>query len=137
MSTITRFGVSFETDLLEKFDQLIKEKGYHNRSEAIRDIVRDKLIEEIKHHEDQEVVGTLTLVFNHHVREVEDKLTSIEHNYHQAIISSLHVHLDKDYCLEVVVMRGKSKLVQQIADYLISLRGIKHGKLTVTGSSEI
>jgi CopG family nickel-responsive transcriptional regulator len=137
LSTITRFGVSFETNLLEKFDQLIKEKGYHNRSEAIRDIVRDKLIEEIKHHEDQEVVGTLTLVFNHHVREVEDKLTSIEHNYHQAIISSLHVHLDKDYCLEVVVMRGKSKLVQQIADYLISLRGIKHGKLIVTGSSEI
>ena len=127
-----RFGVSMNAELLEKFDALIKEKGYQNRSEAIRDLVREQLVETEWEAGTQEVVGAITIIYNHHTREITDRLTELQHHYHQSIISTLHVHLDEHNCLEAMVVRGKSGLIREIADRLISTKGVKHGKLTTT-----
>ena len=127
-----RFGVSADARLLEKFDEMIAEKSYMNRSEAIRDLIRDQLVEFAWSTSDEEVVGTLTLVYNHESRELSDRLTKLQHNYHSSIISTLHVHLDKHNCLEVLVMRGKSKDIKTLSDKLICTKGVKHGKLTMS-----
>ena len=129
---MVRFGVSMNVELLEKFDGFIKEKGYQNRSEAIRDLVREKLIETEWQVGTEEVVGTITIIYNHHTRELTDKLTELQHNYCKSIVSTLHVHLDEHNCLEVTVVRGKSGLIREIADKLTSTKGVKHGKLTMT-----
>ena len=129
---MVRFGVSMNVELLEKFDGFIKEKGYQNRSEAIRDLVREKLIETEWQVGIEEVVGTITIIYNHHTRELTDKLTELQHNYCKSIVSTLHVHLDEHNCLEVIVVRGKSGLIREIADKLTSTKGVKHGKLTMT-----
>jgi CopG family transcriptional regulator, nickel-responsive regulator len=134
MSSLSRIGVAIDSDLLEKFDALIQQRGYSNRSEAFRDLIRDELVEKTWESPDSHVVGTVTLVYDHHVRMLNEKLTGIQHDHHHSILSTLHVHLDHDNCLEVLVMRGKSAAVRKIADTLISTKGVKHGRLTITTS---
>ena len=129
---MVRFGVSMNAELLEKFDRLIKEKNYQNRSEAIRDLVREKLVETEWETGTQEVVGTITIIYNHHTRELTEKLTELQHHYYQSIVFTLYIHLDEQNCLEAMVVRGKSELIREIADRLISTKGVKHGKLTMT-----
>ncbi len=126
--------MAIDSDLLDKFDALIARRGYTNRSEAFRDLIRDELVEQTWEAPDSHVIGTVTLVYDHHVRLLNEKLTDLQHKYHRAILSTLHVHLDHDNCLEVLVVRGKSSEVRQIADTLISTKGVKHGRLTITTS---
>jgi len=132
MSRITRFGVSIDSQLIKKFDALIGHKGYATRSEAIRDMIRDTLVEHEWESGDQDTVGTITIVYNHHTRELEHALTDMQHKSFHQIVSSLHVHLDAHNCLEVLVVKGKSREIRKIADHLIGTRGVKHGKLTTT-----
>jgi len=134
MSGLSRIGVAIDSDLLNKFDQLIGQRGYTNRSEAFRDLIRDALVEKTWESPDSQVVGTVTLVYDHHVRLLNEKLTGIQHDFHHSILSTLHVHLDHDNCLEVLVVRGKSSVVRKVADVLISTKGVKHGRLTITTS---
>ncbi|MGI8989361.1 MAG: nickel-responsive transcriptional regulator NikR [Bryobacteraceae bacterium] len=134
MGDLSRIGVAIDSDLLEKFDRLIGSRGYTNRSEAFRDLIREELVEKAWESPESNVVGTVTLVYDHHVRQLNDKLTDLQHDHHRVILSTLHVHLDHDNCLEVLVMRGKAKGVQKIADALISTKGVKHGRLTITTS---
>jgi CopG family nickel-responsive transcriptional regulator len=129
---LIRFGVSLEQDLLEKFDDLMEEKGWVNRSEAVRDLMREALVRREWEKEDGETVGTITLVFDHHVRELGKKLTSTQHHHYTSIITTLHVHLDSDHCLEVLVVKGRAREIRALADRLIGTRGVKHGKLTLT-----
>jgi CopG family transcriptional regulator, nickel-responsive regulator len=129
---LIRFGVSADARLLEKFDELIAEKSYANRSEAIRDLIRDQLVEFAWTKKNTEVVGTLTLVYNHELKELTEKLTELQHQHYTTIISALHVHLDEHHCLEVLVLKGASKKIQSLADKLISIKGVKHGKLTMS-----
>lgn len=137
MSSTIRFGVSINEDLLTKFDRLIEEKGYANRSEAVRDMMRDALVEREWDQGNEETVGTVTLVYGHHTRDLSDKLTEHQHSHHHSIISVLHVHLDAHNCLEVAVVRGSAQEVRKLADELIGTKGVKHGKLvtTTTGSN--
>jgi len=136
MSDLIRFGVSIDADLLEKFDAQIAGKGYGNRSEAIRDLIRDNLVRE-EWDADAETIGTITLVYDHHTRDLSQHMTHIQHSFTGEIRSGLHIHLDHHNCLEVLVVQGKGHLVQSLANQLISLRGVKHGKLTgtTTGAS--
>jgi len=130
MSGVVRFGVSLEKELLKKFDLLIKEKYYPNRSEAIRDLIRENLVkrEWIK---GKEVAGVITLVFEHHRRELLNKLTDIQHNYHHIIISSQHVHLDHDNCLEIIVVKGKPEETRELSNTLRAAKGVKYGALSI------
>lgn len=133
MTGLARFGISLDQSLLESFDRLIAGKGYVNRSEAIRDLIRNALVEEQAARADTTpVVGTVTLVYDHHTRDLADKLTDHQHSHHDAIVSTLHVHLDAHDCLEVIVMRGTAAHVKRLADQLIGTKGVKHGKLVVT-----
>lgn len=132
MAQLSRIGVAIDSDLLDKFDDLIGKRGYTNRSEAFRDLIRDELVEESWEAPSSEVVGTVTLVYDHHVRLLSEKLTDIQHDHHRHVLSTLHVHLDHDNCLEVLVVRGRASSVKKIADALISTKGVKHGRLTIT-----
>jgi CopG family nickel-responsive transcriptional regulator len=134
---ITRFGVSLEGRLLAKFDRLLARKGYANRSEAIRDLIRDSLVREQWEIGDADAVGTLTLVYDHETRELEERLTELQHAHYQAIVSTLHVHLDAHHCLEVLVLRGKAALLKGIADRLIGTRGVKHGTFSATAEGKV
>jgi CopG family nickel-responsive transcriptional regulator len=136
MGELSRIGVAIDSDLLEKFDQLIGQRGYTNRSEAFRDLIRDELVQKTWESPDSEVVGTVTLVYDHHVRMLSEKLTGMQHDHHKQILSTLHVHLDHDNCLEVLVVKGRAKDVQSIAEKLISTKGVKHGRLTITTSGK-
>jgi len=130
MSDIIRFGVSLEKELLEKFDKLSREKQYPNRSEAIRDLIREELVKR-EWVEGKEVAGAITLVFDHHKRELMNTLTDIQHDFYQLIISSQHVHLDHDNCLEIIVVRGNPKGVKELADKLRATKGVKYGSLSI------
>ena len=132
MAGITRFGMSIDSGLIRKFDALISRKGYDNRSRAIQDLIREKLVEDEWDAGDRETVGTITIVYDHHTRELEHALTEMQHRSFQQIISALHVHLDAHNCLEVLVVKGKGQDLRKIADRLIGTRGVKHGKLTIT-----
>ena len=131
MSNLARFSISVESDLLARFSALAEKRGWENRSEAIRDLMREALVRE-EWAGDEEIVGTLTLVYDHHRRELADRLTGLQHDHHELILSTLHVHLDHDNCLEVIAVRGRAAQVQQIADALLAVRGVKHGRLTAT-----
>ena len=131
MPGIIRFGVSIPTSLLTNFDQLIQEKGYENRSEALRDLIRDRLVKQ-EWDSDKETVGTITIVYNHHTRELSKVLTNLQHEFHKAIISTLHVHLDQHNCLEVLVVKGKGNELKKMSDRLIGTKGVKHGNLSLT-----
>jgi len=134
MAELARIGIAIPEDLLEEFDRLIEQRGYATRSEAVRDLVRKELVDEISASPSAEVYGTVTFIYDHHARLLLDKLTEIQHQYHEAIISSLHVHLDHDNCLEVILVRGKSTLVQELANALIATKGVKHGRFMLTTS---
>ena len=131
MSNIERFGISLPKELLEKFDKIISRKGYSCRSEAIRDLMRENIVEH-SIAENKEVVGTLTIVYNHHTRDLSDRLTDIQHSFHNQILATTHVHLDRHNCAEVIILKGKSGPVKQVADKLISAKGVKHGKLMMS-----
>ena len=133
---LTRFGISLEEELLQQFDALIDQKGYPNRSEAIRDLIRDSLVQDRWEGGTEECVGTITLVYSHDTRELTDNLTEIQHDHHSAVISTMHIHLDGHNCLEVLVVRGRGSDIKRIADSLIGTRGVKHGKLTVTTTGQ-
>ena len=130
MGELSRIAISIDKRLMDRFDKVLVEKGYTNRSEAIRDLIRDTIVER-EWESDTEVVGTITLVYNHHTRELSDNLNDLQHHFFHAIISNLHVHLDEHNCLEVMVVRGKSTDVRLIADRMIGTRGVVHGKLTM------
>jgi CopG family nickel-responsive transcriptional regulator len=130
--TVTRFGVSLDESLLKRFDRLITEKAYANRSEAIRDLIRDSLVSEQWEAGTEETAGTITLVYSHDTRELTDTLNEIQHHHHAAVISTMHIHLDGHNCLEVLVVRGLGREIKKIADRLIGTKGVIHGKLTLT-----
>lgn len=129
---LIRFGISLEDSLLERFDSLIDKKSYPSRSEAIRDLIRDALVMEDWKADTSEAVGTITIVYNHEKRELADLLTDLQHEHYNSIISSMHIHLDEHNCLEVIVVKGKTKDIKSIADRLIATKGVKHGKLLLT-----
>jgi CopG family transcriptional regulator, nickel-responsive regulator len=132
MAELSRTGVSIDAALLQEFDLFIAGRGYTNRSEALRDLIRDHLVATSVLAPDAEVVGTVTLIYDHHSRLLPEKLTDIQHQHHERIISTVHAHLDHDTCLEVVVVKGKSKLVQDLANLLISAKGVQHGRLVMS-----
>ena len=127
-----RFSVSLKKSLLRLLDAMVVEKGYSNRSLAIADMVRDRLVDHRQAHGDSEVAGTVTLVFDHHAHHVQEALTEMQHDCGEIIISTMHVHLDHHNCLEVLVVRGKGSQIKMLADRLIGVKGVKHGKLTLT-----
>ena len=135
MSQLSRTGVSLEEDLLKEFDRLITKRGYQNRSEAIRDLIREALLTE-SIDSNKPVVGTLTLVYDHHVPNLSQKLTETQHVAGAMVLAATHVHLDHHYCLEVIIMKGKSKELREIADRMLALRGVELGKLVLTNSGK-
>src|SRR5271157_5195194 len=132
VSINTDLRVSINTDLLHRFDSFIADQGYENRSEAFRDLIRDRLVGSVVIAPTALVVGTVTLIYNHHTRLLPEKLTDLQHESHAIVISTLHAHLDHENCLEVVLLRGKSKDVQKLADRLISTKGVQHGRLVMS-----
>ncbi|MCF6237029.1 MAG: nickel-responsive transcriptional regulator NikR [Gammaproteobacteria bacterium] len=136
MSDLVRFGVSISGDLLEYFDDLIKRRGYSNRSEAIRDLIRERMVQE-EWGTEQETVGTITIVYDHHSRDLSSNLTHIQHSFVGEIISVLHVHLDHNNCLEVLVVKGQGKQLQELSDQLATVRGVKYGRLTMATTGEM
>lgn len=135
MKKLVRFGVSLDHHLLDDFDRVITRKNYTNRSEALRDLIRDNLVGQ-EWDENKVTVGTITIVYNHHVHDLTEKLTDLQHRYHRLILSAMHVHLDHDHCLEVLVVRGKGVEIRKVADTLIGTKGVKHGKLTMTTTGQ-
>jgi len=137
LSGLIRFGISMNEQLLAMFDKQIVSKGYANRSEAVRDLIRNRLVELEWGDEDQEVAGTITLIYDHHVRGLGSLLTEMQHNWHELILSATHVHLDHHNCLEVLIIKGPAGKVRQVADRLLGVKGVKHGKLTITSTGEM
>jgi CopG family nickel-responsive transcriptional regulator len=135
MKKLVRFGVSLDHHLLDAFDRLISQKNYTNRSEALRDLIRDTLVSR-DWDENKETVGTITIVYNHHIHDLTEKLTDIQHRHHQLVLSAMHVHLDHHHCLEVLVVRGRGRDIRKVADTLIGTKGVKHGKLTMTTTGQ-
>ncbi len=134
MSHLVRFGVSMDAELLSAFDHLIERKGYANRSEALRDLAREAVVSARWADKVEPTVAALCLVYDHHLHELSAKLTSLQHDFKHDIASTLHVHLDHRYCLEVIILRGPAGDVQAFADRIIALRGVKHGKLVMTAT---
>jgi CopG family nickel-responsive transcriptional regulator len=134
MAELARIGIAISEDLLEQFDRLIERRGYTNRPEAFRDLIRNELVNDIPASADAEVCGAITLIYDHHVRLLLDKLNEVQHQYYRAILSTVHVHLDHDNCLEVILVRGKSALIEKLANSLIATRGVKHGRYMLTAS---
>lgn len=131
MGGIVRFGVSIEKKLLEKFDEYIKLENYPTRSKAIGDLIRESLIKK-EWLKGGEVVGVITLVYNHHKREIVDKLTDIQHDFNNIVISTLHIHLDHDNCLEIVAVRGKVNEIEKLSNLLKGTKGVKHSSMIIT-----
>ena len=130
---LKRFSVSLEEHLLDQFDDYINRHGYSNRSEAIRDLIRNKLVNE-KWQQDSEVVGVVTLVYDHHQAQLQERITEIQHDYYQLITSTTHVHMDHHNCLEVTIVKGNAFAVQELAENMIALRGVKSGNLTMSST---
>ena len=133
---VVRFTVSVPAGLAKELDKMAREKGYDNRSLAVADLIRAGLVEHRQNLGNREIAGTITLLYDHHKQHVQATLTDIQHDHHEVIVSTLHVHLDHDNCLEVLVVRGLASRVKKIADELISAKGVKHGKLTVTSTGK-
>ena len=137
MGHLSRIGVSIDSALLHRFDSFIADQGYENRSEAFRDLIRDRFVGSVVVAGNALVVGTVTLIYNHHTRLLPEKLTDLQHEHHAIVISTLHAHLDHENCLEVVVLRGRSKDVQRLADRLISTKGVQHGRLVMSSPETV
>jgi CopG family nickel-responsive transcriptional regulator len=133
MGDLVRFGVSAEEELMVNFDRLSADKGYSNRSEALRDLMRDALVQaSLEKFPDTDVLGSLTLVYDHHARELAERMGEIQHERHGLVVSVLHVHISHDDCMEVIALRGKAREIRELANALLSLKGVKHGKLFLT-----
>ena len=132
MGILSRIGISIDSELLRRFDRFIAGRGYENRSEAFRDLIRDRMVGSAVVAPNAYVVGAVTLIYDHHTRLLPEKLTDIQHEHHEVIISTLHAHLDHDTCLEVIALRGRSSAVQELADRLISTKGVQHGRLAMS-----
>jgi CopG family nickel-responsive transcriptional regulator len=132
MGELSRIGIALDSDLLDRFDRSIEKSGYTNRSEAFRDLIRDRLVREQTAAPDATVVGTVTLIYNHHAYGITEKLTEAQHEHHELVVSTTHAHLDHDSCLEVLIVHGKAARVQHFADILIGLKGVEHGRLVMT-----
>ena len=134
--SVARFSVSLPASLARELDRMAREKGYTNRSLAVADMIRAHLVEHRQKFGDEEIAGTITLLYDHHKQHVQAALTDIQHDHHEVIIATLHVHLDHRNCLEVLAVRGKAAVIKRIADELIAAKGVKHGKLTVTSTGK-
>jgi len=132
MGELSRIGIALDSDLLDRFDRSIEKSGYTNRSEAFRDLIRDRLVREQTAAPNSTVVGTVTLIYNHHASGITDKLTEVQHAHHDLVVSTSHAHLDHDSCLEVLIVHGKAARVEHLADLLIGLKGVQHGRLVMT-----
>jgi CopG family nickel-responsive transcriptional regulator len=132
MGILSRIGIALDSDLLKRFDRSIELRGYTNRSEAFRDLIRDRLVTEQTAAPDATVVGTVTLIYDHHASGITEKLTEMQHAHHELVVSTSHAHLDHDSCLEVLIVHGQSAKVEQFADLLIGLKGVQHGRLVMT-----
>ena len=132
MAKVERFSVSLEGELLRAFDRYLQKMGYTSRSEAVRDLIRDRLVAREWQDPEAQGVGVITLVYDHHRKELPERLTEIQHRYFKEIASTTHIHLDRHNCLEVIIVRGPAKRIQSIADLLISTKGVKHGRLVTT-----
>ena len=129
MGKLLRFGISMETRLLKRFDTYIKKEGYRNRSEAVRDLIRKKLVEE-EWEKGKEIVGAIIIVYNHHQRELVDKMLDVQHHFHRLIVSTQHIHLDEENCFEIAVVKGKVEKVKKLYNLMESLKGIKYSTLS-------
>ncbi len=132
MGVLSRIGIALDSDLLKRFDRYISVRGYTNRSEAFRDLIRDRLISEQAAVPDSTVVGTVTLIYDHHASGLPEKLTELQHENHDLVVSTSHAHLDHESCLEVLIVHGRSARVEQFADHIIGLKGVQHGRLVMT-----
>ena len=139
MGAISRFGVSADDELLESFDRLIANQGYATRSEALSDLMRDSLVRArlAASPDGAEVLGSLTLVYDHHATDLTDKMAELQHDHHELVVSVLHIHISHEDCMEVIVLRGKAKGVRTLSDSLLSLKGVKHGRLFVTQPAQL
>lgn len=135
MSELIRFGVSLDKNLLAKFDHLIKSRRYTNRSEAFRDLIRQELVKK-EWDEDREVAGAITFIYDHHKRDLLNRITDIQHDHQKIIISTQHIHLDHDNCLEIVAVKGRSREVQRLADSIKAIKGVRHGTLSMASTGK-
>jgi CopG family nickel-responsive transcriptional regulator len=135
MSDLFRFGVSLDKALLDKFDRYIRERNYSNRSEAFRDLIRQELIKK-EWQEGDDVAGAITLIYDHHRKDLLNKITDLQHDFQKVIISTQHIHLDHDNCLEIVAVRGQPREVTKLADMLKSIKGVKHCTLSMSSTGE-
>lgn len=132
---LKRFSISLEENLLESFDHYIRAQSYNNRSEAIRDLIRKSLVRQAWDG-DANVMGVITLVYDHHQHQLQEKVTEVQHDHHHQIVSTTHVHMDHHNCLEVIIVRGNAKEVQELADRLIALRGVRDGNLAMSSTGK-
>ena len=132
---LKRFTISIEQELLADFDTYMQQHQYKNRSEAIRDLIRERFVQN-EWAADKDVMGVISLVYDHHKPQVQEKITALQHEYHHQIVSTTHVHMDHDNCLEVIIIRGKAEKVQALADNLLALRGVRYGKLAMNSTGE-
>lgn len=135
MSNLIRFGIAMDEHLLEQFDALLKSKGYSNRSEAVRDLVRESLVSE-QWQQCNEAVASVTIVYDHHIRELPQKLTDIQHHYNTLILTTTHIHLDHDHCLEMIAVKGNTTEIKTFFDKIRGLKGVKHGGMVATTSGK-
>ena len=135
MAELVRFGVSLDKELLELFDALIKGKNYNNRSEAIRDLIRHELVTR-QWQEGRDVAGAITLIYDHHLRELLSRMTDVQHDFQKVIISTQHIHLDHDNCLELIAVRGSAVEVQRLADTLKAIKGVRHATLSMSSTGK-
>lgn len=131
--SVKRFGVSLEEELLESLDKLVSNHHFPNRSQAIRFLIKKNVVEK-QWKEDMEVAGALVLIYDHHKRDVQRQMTSLQHDYHCLILSSQHIHLDHDMCLETITVKGKAGKLLKLADKLKAIKGIQHGELVMSGA---
>jgi len=132
MGILSRIGIALDSELLKRFDRSIEKSGYTNRSEAFRDLIRDRLVREQISAPDTTVVGSVTLIYGHHAHGITEKLTDLQHEHHDLVVSTTHAHLDLESCLEVLIVHGKAARVEHFADLLIGLKGVQHGRLVMT-----
>ena len=135
MPKLFRFGVSLDKSLLDKFDRLIREKNYTNRSEALRDLIRQELVRK-QWQKGREVAGAIIIIYDHHQRELSNKITDIQHDFQKIIMSTQHIHLDHNNCLEMIAVKGAPKEAQRLADFLKSVKGVKHGTLSMSSTGK-
>ncbi len=125
-----RFGVSMDKELIEKFDNYLLKRGYYNRSEALRDLVRDSLAKEKIEIKNQVVYGVISFIYNHHKRELEDRISEYQHNNYQSIISTTHIHISHEKCLEVIITKDKANKIKELAESIFALKGVENGKIS-------